>query len=92
MIRPGAKALHHAAAHHAPAQRAHHFPEQHAIRIDAAARRNLEDDQMIESRLGIAYEDECAVFGIDFDRRFTRDRDIAPSTSLLLTFRLKGIN
>src|SRR2546430_9416711 len=37
MIRPLAKTLHHAAAHHAPAQRAHHFPEFYAIRIDATA-------------------------------------------------------
>ncbi|MBI1210125.1 MAG: LPS assembly protein LptD [Alphaproteobacteria bacterium] len=60
--------------------------------IDAAGRRNLEDDKMIESRFGIAYEDECAVFGIDLRRRFTRDRDIEPATSLLFTFRLKGLN
>jgi len=60
--------------------------------IDAAGRRNLEDDKMIESRFGIAYEDECAVFGIDIRRRFTRDRDIEPATSLLFTFRLKGLN
>jgi LPS-assembly protein len=60
--------------------------------IDAAARRNLEDDKMIESRFGIAYEDECALFGIDLRRRYTRDRDIEPATSILFTFRLKGVN
>src|SRR6478752_7531345 len=32
-----AKPLHHAAAHHAPSQRAHHFPELHPIWIGATA-------------------------------------------------------
>src|SRR5258705_6015635 len=36
MVGANAKPLHHAAAHHAPAQRAHHFPEFYALRIDAA--------------------------------------------------------
>src|SRR5229473_1401486 len=38
MLRPNAKPLHHAAAHHAPAQRAHHFPEFYSLGIDVAAR------------------------------------------------------
>src|SRR5438132_12351715 len=37
MIRARAKTLHHAAAHDAPAQRTHHFPEHHSDRIDLAA-------------------------------------------------------
>jgi len=60
--------------------------------VDAAARRNLGNNQMVEARFGLAYEDECAVFGLDFRRDFTRDRDIAPATSLLFTYRLKGVN
>ena len=60
--------------------------------IDAATRRNLEENQMIETRFGIAYEDECAIFGIDLRREFTRIQDIQPATSVLLTFRLKGLN
>src|ERR1700757_4501601 len=36
MIGAEAKALHHAAAHHAPAQRAHDFMEFHPVRIDLA--------------------------------------------------------
>src|SRR6266404_9227223 len=36
MLRSAAKPLHHAAAHHAPAQRAHHFPEFYPLGIDAA--------------------------------------------------------
>src|SRR5256885_12085683 len=37
MVRASAKPLHHAAAHDAPAQRAHHFPEHHAIGVYLAA-------------------------------------------------------
>src|SRR4051794_25028353 len=36
MIRPQTKPLHHAAAHDAPAQRAHHFPEHDACWIGPA--------------------------------------------------------
>src|SRR6202158_4383818 len=42
-----AKALHHAAAHHAPAQRAHHFPEFYAVGIDAAARRLISGEHLL---------------------------------------------
>jgi LPS-assembly protein len=58
----------------------------------ASGRKDLADDQMIESKFGISYIDDCAEFGIDFRRRFTRDRDIEPATSFLFTFRLKGVN
>src|SRR4051812_1669746 len=37
MIGAKTETLHHAAAHDAPAQRAHHFPEHHAIGVDLAA-------------------------------------------------------
>ena len=58
----------------------------------ASGRRDLADDQMIESKFGLAYIDDCAEFGVDFRRRFTRDRDIEPASSFLFTFRLKGVN
>src|SRR6266566_4243627 len=47
MVGADAKALHHAAAHHPPAQRAHHFPEHDAIGIDAAARRLIAGEQLL---------------------------------------------
>ena len=62
------------------------------IWFKASGRRDLADDQMIESQFGLAYQDDCAEFGLDFRRRFTRDRDIEPASSVLLTFRLKGVN
>jgi LPS-assembly protein len=60
--------------------------------VSALGRRDLDEDKMIEARGGIYYEDECSEFGIGVKRRFIRDRDIEPNTSVLLTFRLKGIN
>ncbi|MDZ4869670.1 MAG: LPS-assembly protein LptD [Alphaproteobacteria bacterium] len=62
------------------------------IWLRGSGRRDLAGDEMIESKFGISYEDDCAEFGIDFRRRFTRDRDIEPSSSFLFTFRLKGVN
>jgi LPS-assembly protein len=62
------------------------------IWLRGSGRRDLAGDRMIESKFGIFYEDDCAEFGIDFRRRFTRDRDIEPSSSWLFTFKLKGVN
>src|SRR5258706_3911767 len=47
MLRPNAKPLHHAAAHHAPAQRAHHFPEFYPLGIDATAGRLVSGKQLV---------------------------------------------
>jgi LPS-assembly protein len=62
------------------------------IWLRGSGRRDLTGDRMIESKFGIFYEDDCAEFGVDFRRRFTRDRDIEPASSFLFTFRLKGVN
>lgn len=58
----------------------------------AAGRRDLDEEKMIESRVGLTYEDECSEFGLEYRRRFTRDRDIEPNSSVLFTFRLKAVN
>lgn len=60
--------------------------------LKGSGRRDLAGDQMIESKFGLSYQDDCAEFGVDFRRRFTRDRDIEPASSVLFTFRLKGVN
>jgi LPS-assembly protein len=60
--------------------------------VHAMGRRDLDEDKMIEARGGIFYEDECSQFGLGLKRRFTRDRDIEPNTSVTVTFVLKGIN
>src|SRR3954464_6356263 len=47
MIGAGAKPLHHAAAHDAPAQRTHHFPEFHAGRVGLAAGGFIAGEQIL---------------------------------------------
>src|SRR5712691_1659897 len=47
MVGASTEALHHAAAHHAPAQRAHHFPELHASGIDLAAGFLISGEQLL---------------------------------------------
>jgi hypothetical protein len=37
------------------------------------------------------YENECLNISVDFDRDFTRDRDVQPSTSFTLRIRLKSL-
>ena len=46
MIRTLPKPLHHADTHDAPAQRAHHFPEFDAARIDRDAARYMYDQKV----------------------------------------------
>jgi len=57
--------------------------------VFGAARRDLEADQMLDSRFGLTYEDECFLISLGFRRKFTRDRDIDPSSSVLLRIGLK---
>jgi LPS-assembly protein len=60
--------------------------------VHALGRRDMDEDKMIEAKGGLYYEDECSEFGIGVKRRYIRDRDIEPNTSVVVTFRLKGIN
>jgi len=53
------------------------------------ARRDLENDQMIETRAGLTYEDECFIASLGYRRRYTRDRDLQPGTSVIATIGLK---
>ncbi len=53
-------------------------------------RRDLENAKAITTNAGILYRNCCIEFGITFNKRFTRDRDVEPSTSV--NFRLKLVN
>ncbi|RMF11943.1 MAG: hypothetical protein D6763_01930, partial [Alphaproteobacteria bacterium] len=53
--------------------------------------RDLDRGKAISTRIGLTYEDECFRLGIAYDRRFTRDRDIEPSTSIILKISLKNL-
>jgi LPS-assembly protein len=55
----------------------------------AGARRDIENDRMIDDELGFGYEDECFGISIAYQRDYTSDRDLPPSTSVLLRINLK---
>ncbi len=59
--------------------------------FEAGARRNLEDNIMISSFAGLVYHDRCTDLEISYRRRFTRDRDIEPSTAIMLQVRLHSL-
>src|SRR6478609_1880235 len=68
MLGPAAKPLHHAAAHHAPAQRAHHFPEFYPLGIDAAACRLISGKQLLaRAKTADRLVDFAEAPGIDAD-------------------------
>ena len=54
-----------------------------------AVRRDLLAGQMLDTELGLGYEDECLGISIAYRRKFTTDRDLPPSTSIILRFQLK---
>ncbi len=53
--------------------------------------RDLDRGKPISTRIGVTYEDECLRLGIAYNRLFTRDRDIEPSTSIILKISLKNL-
>lgn len=57
--------------------------------VFAGARRDIENDRMIDTELGVGYEDECLGVSVAYRRVYTSDRDVPPSTSVLLRFQLK---
>ena len=59
----------------------------------ANARRDLQGNGggMIDTGFGVSYEDECFLFETGIRRDFTSDRDVRPSTSLVVRVRFKHI-
>ena len=56
------------------------------------SRRDLSgDESQIYSRAGIQYLDECIGFNLTIQRKFTRDRDVEPSTSVNIRFLLQNL-
>lgn len=55
----------------------------------AAGRRDLKARQMLDTGFGIGWEDDCLGLSVSYERRYTRDRDVAPSTSIMLRINLK---
>jgi LPS-assembly protein len=55
----------------------------------AASRRDLIAGQMLDTEFGVGYEDECLGISVAYRRRYTSDRDLPPSTSVVLRLNLK---
>jgi len=55
----------------------------------AGARRDLQASRMIDTELGLGYEDECLGISVSYQRKYTRDRDVLPASAVLLRFNLK---
>lgn len=58
--------------------------------MNAYTRRELGENSTIASKAGIFYQDECLLFGVIYNRRYTRDRDVQPSSSI--TFQINLLN
>jgi LPS-assembly protein len=55
----------------------------------AAIRRDLIADQTLDNEFGVGYEDECLGISVAYRRQYTSDRDLPPSTSIILHVNLK---
>ncbi len=55
----------------------------------AAIRRDLKAEQTLDNEFGIGYEDECLGVSVAYRRKYTTDRDLPPSTSIVLRVKLK---
>ncbi len=55
----------------------------------AAIRRDLIANQTLDNEFGIGYEDECLGISVAYRRKYTADRDLPPSTSVILRLNLK---
>ncbi len=59
--------------------------------VSGAYTRDLDRKAAIAARAGILYEDECLQFGVFYDKRHTRDRDIEPESTILFKVVLKNL-
>jgi LPS-assembly protein len=57
--------------------------------VFAAIRRDLIADQTFSNEFGIGYENECLGISLAYKQKFTSDRDLKPSTAILVHFNLK---
>ena len=55
----------------------------------AAIRRDLIAEQTLDNEFGVGYEDECLGISVAYRRQYTSDRDLPPSTSVILHLNLK---
>jgi len=55
----------------------------------AAVDRDLRNGKLLDTEFGAGYQDDCLNISIAYRRRYTSDRDVPPSTSVILRFNLK---
>jgi LPS-assembly protein len=55
----------------------------------AAFRRDLIADQTLSGEFGLGYVDECFGISLTYRQKYTSDRDLKPSTAILVHFNLK---
>jgi LPS-assembly protein len=55
----------------------------------AAIRRDMIAEQTLDNEFGVGYEDECFGISVAYRRKYTSDRDLPPSTSVILRLKLK---
>jgi LPS-assembly protein len=60
-------------------------------RLHASARRDLQDDKMVSLAVGGAYEDECFIFDLEFNRRYTSINGDNGDSTILLQVTLKTV-
>ncbi len=53
--------------------------------------KDILNDKTISYDAGIVYQDDCLEFGLSYERRFTSDRDIAPSSTVHFRIVLKNL-
>jgi LPS-assembly protein len=59
--------------------------------LTASTQRDLTNHRTVFREIGLRYVDECIEFGLIYRRDFTRDRDVQPSDSVLVQFRLTNV-
>lgn len=59
--------------------------------IYGGGRRNLETNQMVATNMGLLYRNECFSLILQSLRRYTRDRDIEPSTEFTVRVGFKNL-
>ena len=57
--------------------------------VYAAGQRNLATSTMIADELGFGYDDECIGISLSYRRTYTTDRNVPPSTEVIVRFNLK---
>ena len=57
--------------------------------VYAAGQRNLATSTMIADEVGFGYDDECIGVSLSYRRTYTTDRNVPPSTEVLVRFNLK---